>query len=413
MDAKLAELAAKTEAAQADAYRKIDEIALFNQEKVLRCFQKHKIALRHFCGTTGYGYDDVGRDTLAQLFADIFGAEDAIVSPHLLAGTHALSTALFGVLRPDDVMLSVSGAPYDTLCDIIEKPGIGSLADFRVRYEQVELRNGSFDWDAIDDALRRFRPKMVFVQRSRGYSARNPFSVEELAELVGFVRERNADSVIFCDNCYGEFTETREPTEVGVDLIAGSLIKNPGGGIAPNGGYIAGRRDLVALCANRLTTPSTGAEIGSYAGGYQYFYQGLFLAPHVTAQALKGAVFLGELMKSLGYRLVPERCDRCFDIIRAIEFPTADELIAFVREIQYHSPVDSFATPYPWDMPGYRDQVIMAAGCFVQGSSIELSCDAPIRPPYIAYCQGGLTYEHVKLAAIGCAEALLRMRNQR
>ncbi len=409
-DADWANLVREIERESAKDFAAIDEIALYNQEKALRAFQNHRVALQHFNQTTGYGYDDIGRDNLCRVFAEIVGAESSLVSPHILSGTHALSTALFGILRPGDLMVSVAGAPYDTLLDIIHKPGTGSLADFGILYEEIPLlESGAFDFKHIEDIIRNKRPKMIFVQRSRGYAARNPFSCSEIGALAGFVKNISPETIVFCDNCYGEFTEKSEPVGAGADLMAGSMIKNAGGGIAPNGGYIAGRKELVELCANRLTTPSTGAEIGSYAGGYQYFYQGLFLAPHVTAQALKGAVFMGRLMRAIGYRLIPEPGKNCFDIIRAVEFDSAEELIEFVRQIQFSSPVDSYVTPFPWDMPGYRDQIIMAAGCFVQGSSIELSCDAPIRPPYIAYVQGGLTYEHVKIAALRCAKKLCEM----
>lgn len=411
-DKNWAELVRVIERESAEEFSSIDDISLFNQEKVLRAFQNHRVALQHFNQTTGYGYDDIGRDNLCRVFAEIVGAESALVSPHILSGTHALSIALFGVLRPGDLMISAAGAPYDTLLDIIHKPGTGSLADFGVRYEEIPLlESGAFDFERIGESVRAKRPKMIFMQRSRGYAARNPFSCSEIGALVKFVKQIAPETIVFCDNCYGEFTEKTEPVALGIDLMAGSMIKNAGGGIAPNGGYISGRQKLVELCANRLTTPSTGAEIGSYAGGYQYFYQGLFLAPHTTAQALKGAVFMGKLMQAIGYRLVPESGNNCFDIIRAVEFDTAEELIEFVRQIQFSSPVDSYVTPFPWDMPGYQDQIIMAAGCFVQGSSIELSCDAPIRPPYIAYVQGGLTYEHVKIAALRCAKKLCQMRS--
>lgn len=385
-------------------FKKIDQLAFYNQEKVLNAFIKNRIALQHFNPTTGYGYDDLGRDTLNQLFADVFCAEFTLVSSHILSGTHALSTVLFGILRPGDLLLSITGKPYDTLEDVISKPNTGSLFDFNVDFNSIELKNtGEFDWEKIEDAIQKRAPKMVFMQRSRGYTARNPISVARINAAAERIKKINNDIIVFVDNCYGEFTEKNEPA---VDLFAGSLIKNPGGGIAPSGGYIAGKKTLVELCANRLTTASTGGEIGSNAAGYLPYYQGLFLAPHVTAQSLKGAMFMGELMKALGYRVIPEQPCDCYDIIRSIEFPNADQLIEFCRNIQYASPVDSYVTPYPWDMPGYNDQVIMAAGCFIQGSSIELSCDAPIRAPYIVYVQGGLTYEHVKLAAIRCAEKL-------
>lgn len=406
---KLSGLSEDIELKLSNDLKKIDSISLFNQEKVLNAFIKNKIALQHFNPTTGYGYDDLGRDTLNKLFADVFCAESALVSSHILSGTHSLSVALFGVLRPGDLLLSISGRPYDTLEDVISKEGVGSLRDFCVDFDSIDLTgNEDFDWDKIEDSIRKRLPKMVFIQRSRGYTARNPISVRRINQAAERIKRLNQNIIVFVDNCYGEFTETSEPN---VDLFAGSLIKNPGGGIAPSGGYIAGKQELVELCANRLTTASTGGEIGSNAAGYLSYYQGLFLAPHVTAQSLKGALFMGELMKTLGYRVVPEQTCDCYDIIRSIEFPNKDELIEFCRAIQYASPVDSYVTPYPWDMPGYNDQVIMAAGCFIQGSSIELSCDAPIRAPYIVYVQGGLTYEHVKIAAIRCAKKLVSMRN--
>lgn len=391
-----------------DDFKKIDQISLFNQEKVLNAFIKNRIALQHFHPTTGYGYDDLGRDTLSKLFADVFCAELSLVSSHILSGTHALSVALFGVLRPGDLLLSITGKPYDTLEDVISKAGAGSLRDFCIDFDSIDLtESGEFDWGKIEDSIKKRVPKVVFIQRSRGYTARNPISVQRIDQAAERIKSLDKNIIIFVDNCYGEFTEKSEPK---VDLFAGSLIKNPGGGIAPSGGYIAGKKEFVELCANRLTTVSTGNEVGSNAAGYLPYYQGLFLAPHVTAQSLKGALFMGELMKLIGYRVVPEQTCDCYDIIRSIEFPSKEELIEFCRAIQYASPVDSYVTPYPWDMPGYNDQVIMAAGCFIQGSSIELSCDAPIRAPYIVYVQGGLTYEHVKIAAIRCAEKLVGLR---
>lgn len=390
-------------------FKLIDEISFYNQNKVLQSFIKNKVALRHFSATTGYGYDDIGRDTLNRIFADIFSTEDAIVSSHLLSGTHALSTVLFGILRPGDTLMSISGKPYDTLINII-KGSNGSLEDFKIGYEEVGLLEGFFDKKQIQKKIELFKPKVIFIQRSRGYSSRNPFSFNDFKEICAFIKNINKDIIIFVDNCYGEFTEKHEPTEAGADVVAGSLIKNPGGGIAPNGGYITGKKVLIDKIYGRLTTPSTGGEIGSNFGGYQYFYQGVFLAPHITAQSLKGALLMGEVMKSAGCKVIPEQKAECYDIIRSIEFETEQELVIFCRSIQEISPVDSFAVPYPWDMPGYEDKVIMAAGCFVQGSSIELSCDAPIRKPYIAYCQGGLTYEHVKIASMYCLQNIYSLK---
>ena len=391
-------------------FKLVDEISLFNQNKVLQSFIKHKVALRHFAQTTGYGYDDIGRDTLNLILADIFKAEEAILSTHLLSGTMALSTVFFGILRPKDCLLCITGKPYDTLQSIIEGAD-GSLKDFGVNYKEFDFYNT--DKDKAEKIIKDCKPKIVYIQRSRGYSSKNPLSCNDIKNICSYVKKINKDSIIFVDNCYGEFTEKIEPIEAGADIIAGSLIKNPGGGIAPNGGYIAGKKNLIKKVYSRLTTPSTGGEIGSNFGGYQYFYQGLFLAPHITAQSLKGALLMGEAMKAIGFKVIPEQKSDCFDIIRSIEFETEEQLILFVQSIQKISPVDSFATPVPWDMPGYEDKVIMAAGCFVQGSSIELSCDAPIRKPYIAYCQGGLTYEHVKLAAIYCIQNISDLNNKK
>lgn len=406
---KIPEIIEQIEAGLANDFKVIDDIALFNQEKALRSFIDNKVALRHFSQTTGYGYDDIGRDTLNSVYAGVFKSDSAIVSSHILSGTHAISLVLFGLLRPGNKLLSISGQPYDTLKDVISGKGLGSLADFDISYDEVPLCEGNFDKPAIKEKILAERPQMVLIQRSRGYSLRNPLSCVQIRDICSFIKGLDERIIIFVDNCYGEFTEKEEPIEAGADVVAGSLIKNAGGGIAPNGGYIAGRGDLIDLINRRLTTPATGGEIGSNFGGYQYFYQGLFLAPHVVAQSLKGALLMGEAMKWAGYKVLPEEPSQCYDIIRSIEFDTEEELITFCRTIQSVSPVDSYVVPYPWDMPGYKDKVIMAAGCFVQGSSIELSCDAPVRPPYVAYCQGGLTYEHVKIAVIHCLQNLKKL----
>ncbi|NLK16926.1 MAG: hypothetical protein GX304_00100 [Clostridiales bacterium] len=406
---KIPEIIEQIEAGLANDFKVIDDIALFNQEKALRSFIDNKVALRHFSQTTGYGYDDIGRDTLNSVYAGVFKSDSAIVSSHILSGTHAISLVLFGLLRPGNKLLSISGQPYDTLKDVISGKGLGSLADFDISYDEVPLCEGNFDKPAIKEKILAERPQMVLIQRSRGYSLRNPLSCVQIRDICSFIKGLDERIIIFVDNCYGEFTEKEEPIEAGADVVAGSLIKNAGGGIAPNGGYIAGRGDLIDLINRRLTTPATGGEIGSNFGGYQYFYQGLFLAPHVVAQSLKGALLMGEAMKWAGYKVLPEEPSQCYDIIRSIEFDTEEELITFCRTIQSVSPVDSYVVPYPWDMPGYKNKVIMAAGCFVQGSSIELSCDAPVRPPYVAYCQGGLTYEHVKIAVIHCLQNLKKL----
>lgn len=403
-DITMDKLIANAEIEAQALFKHIDDVALYNQEKVLSAFQKHRIALRHFSGTSGYGYDDIGRDTLCAVFADTFGAESAIVSPLIASGTHAISSVLYGLLRPGDSFLSLAGMPYDTLETVISGNDVGSLKDFNINFESINLTDdGCFDAKKIETALKTKNYKLLFIQRSRGYNWRNALSIDDINDIIKFVR-KFTDAPIVIDNCYGEFTDTKEPTQVGADIIVGSLIKNPGGGIAPTGGYIAGRKDLVEQISYRLTAPGVGLEVGSYSFGYREFYQGFFLAPHVTAQALKGSVLFGTVFHKLGYETLPQPKDPCRDIIRSIKFNTKGELIKFCQAIQACSPIDSFAVPEPWDMPGYNDQVIMAAGTFVQGASIELSADSPIRPPYIAYLQGGLTYEHVKLAVKKCVE---------
>ncbi len=380
-------------------FAEIDAVALINQKKVLAAFREERIALRHFLPSTGYGYGDEGREALGRVYARAFGAERAIVSPALLSGTHALTVALFGLLRPGDRILFATGEPYDTIRPVIWGKGNGSLADFGVSATVLPLNgDGKVDFEKLCDVLCHAEYKMLYLQRSRGYELRDAFSVAEIGEICSLVRKKGFEGVIFVDNCYGEFVETAEPTEVGADLIVGSLIKNPGGGLAPTGGYIAGKADLIALCENRLTAPSVGGEIGSYAYGYQSFYQGFFLAPHVVAQSLKGGLLIGKCLEELGYENFPATDKPLADITRAIRFGTEEELCAFIQAVQEVSPVDSFVKLEPWDMPGYDDKVIMAAGTFVAGASIELSADAPIRKPYTAYFQGGLTYEHCRIA---------------
>lgn len=378
-------------------FKKVDEIAYFNQVKVLNAFREHRIALRHFNGTTGYGYDDEGRDCLGELYAGVFGTESGIVSPHLLSGTHALTVALFGLLRPDDTLFCISGMPYDTLRGVIFGKNNGSLKDFGINFESVDLVGGKFNFEEI---RRRFneKVKVVYIQRSRGYELRDAFSCAEIEEACKFVRKLGFNGCIFVDNCYGEFVEKKEPTEVGADIIVGSLIKNAGGGLAQNGGYICGKAEYIDLIGKRLTAPSIGLEVGSFAGGYQYLYQGLFMASHTVAQAIKTSLLIGQAMNELGFKNYPSLDKDPYDITRAIEFDDADKMINFIREVQYASPIDSFVACEPWDMPGYDDKIIMAAGTFVSGASIELSADGPVKPPYIAYFQGGLTYEHGKYA---------------
>lgn len=386
----------------APRFAALDETALFNQEKVLNAFRKNAVQARHFIGTTGYGYDDAGRDTLCAVFADALGAESAVVSPSITAGTQALALMLFGVLRPGDLLLSVSGKPYDTLTDVISGENCGSLKEFGVDFEQIALKfeglKPVFDFEAIEKALKRRFVKAVFVGRSRGYEWRSAVSVGQIGEMIAFVKKISPDTLVLVDNCYGEFVEKAEPTAVGADLIAGSLIKNIGGGIAPTGGYIAGRKELTELVGKRLTAPSLGMEVGSYEGGYTRFYQGLFLAPQVTKNALKGAFLFAKAYEKVGFDTLPRANMPAYDIVTSIKMNSAKQLTDFCEVIQSVSPVDSNVVPVPWAMPGYQHDVIMAAGAFVQGASIELSADAPIKEPYIVYVQGALTFEHAVIA---------------
>ncbi len=389
------------------SFRGIDDIALFNQRKVLDAFIENRIALRHFSPTTGYGYDDTARDTLNKLFACVFGAEDAIVSPMIASGTHALTVAMFGLLRPRQTLLFATGTPYDTLNDVIFGEGIGSLKDFGIDCVTVPLnKNGAPDYTAIARACDELDPSVVMIQRSRGYEMRPALSVAQIEKISGIARRNGKTPFVLVDNCYGEFTDTTEPTFC-ADAVVGSLIKNHGGGIAPTGGYICGTKKAIAAIEGRLTSPSIGREVGSYAGDYRPFYQGLFLAPHTVAQSIKTAMLFSEAFSSLGYETMPKTGESYNDIICSVKFGDKDKLISFCRAVQSVSPIDSFALPEPWDMPGYNDRVIMAAGAFVQGASIELSCDAPIRPPFIAYLQGGLTFEHGRIALEKCLNEIL------
>lgn len=392
-------------------YARLDDIALYNQKKVLNAYKNQSIQARHMFGTTGYGYDDIGRDTLCRLYADIFNAESAIVSPNIVSGTHALTLMLFGVLRPGDKLLAVSGMPYDTLTDVILADNKGSLKDFGIKFGKIDLKTNpdltpEFDYEAIENALKTEKIKAVFAARSRGYSLRQAISVENVEKLVKFVKKISPETLVLIDNCYGEFVEKIEPTDVGADLIAGSLIKNIGGGIAPTGGYIAGKSQLVEQVSYRLTAPSLGMEEGSYAYGYLPYYQGLFLAPSAVKNALKGSLLFAKTYSKLGFETLPRGDMKPYDIVTSIKLGSEDKLIDFCGAIQEISPIDSNVKPLPWDMPGYQNQVIMAAGAFVQGSSIELSADSPIKEPYIVYVQGGLTYEHAYLAVLHTLETL-------
>lgn len=391
---------AAAEARCQSAFARIDSIALYNTEKVLNLFQKHQVAARHFAPTTGYGYDDIGRDTLERLFADIFEAEAAIVRPQIASGTHALSMCLFGLLRPGDQLIYASGAPYDTLEEVIGVRGCpdGSLKEMGVQYAQVEMdAEGRLDMPAIRAAIRP-NTRVVAVQRSRGYSSRRSLMPEDIEPLANMLHRDFPGVCLMVDNCYGEFVCEKEPTQFGADICVGSLIKNPGGGLAPTGGYIVGKESLVERISYRLTAPGIGREVGSYAGSYQPFYQGLFLAPHVVAQAVKTAILAAALFGDMGMNTTPAVDEPRTDIIQALELKTPERLVAFCQGIQTASPIDSMALPEPWAMPGYEDQVVMAAGTFVSGASIELSADAPMREPYTVFLQGGLTYSHGKLA---------------
>jgi cystathionine beta-lyase family protein involved in aluminum resistance len=392
-------------------FKLIDRIVERNQGKVIDAFQKHKVSDFHFAGSTGYGYNDRGREELDLVYADVFGAEAAIVRPHLVSGTNTISSALFGVLRPGDELLFVTGKPYDTLHKVIGKPndGTGSLADWGVRTKIVPLLpDDSVDWDGVSEAVTE-HTKVFAIQRSRGYDWRPSFTVEQIASMVVRLKALRPDGIVFVDNCYGEFTEEREPTEVGADLIAGSLIKNPGGGLVASGGYIAGKERLVELAAYRMTAPGIGGEVGAMLGTTRSIYQGLFMAPLLVGQAVKGSIFAASVFASLGFETHPHWNDPRSDLIQAIRFASAEPLIHFVQSIQKAAAVDAHVVPEPWDMPGYEHPVIMAAGTFIQGGSLELSADAPIREPYIAYMQGGLTYAHVKYA-VKKAVAELRSR---
>ena len=379
-------------------FDEIESRALFNQKKVLDAYRNARISYYHFNPTSGYGYSDAGREKLSEVFAEVFGAESAIVSPNIVSGTHALTIAMFGLLKSGDLLLSATGSPYDTLQEVISGKDNGSLADYKINYDEIQLKDGGIDREALESYVREKKPTVVMLTRSRGYAWRDALTTADIEAAAYIIKRNSPKSVVLVDNCYGEFVETREPTQCGADVIVGSLIKNAGGGLAPTGGYIAGKSDLIAKIGYRLTSPSIGNEVGSYAASYMPFFQGLFLAPIVTKNALKSAILASNVFTELGFEALPEPGKMPGDIICSIKFNAPEPMINFIQSIQYLSPVESYATPEPWDMPGYTDQVIMAAGTFVQGASIELSADGPVRAPYIAYLQGALTYEHGKLA---------------
>ena len=397
----------EVEASLKDRFEKLDEVAEYNQMKVLAAMQKHRVSAECFNGTTGYGYNDLGRDTLEEVYATCFKGEAALVRPQITCGTHALALALMSNVRPGDEILSPVGKPYDTLEEVIGiRPSKGSLAEYGVTYAQVDLlADGGFDFDGIRNAIND-RTKLVTIQRSKGYASRPTLSVERIGQLISFIKEVKPDVICMVDNCYGEFVEKREPLEVGADMIVGSLIKNPGGGLAPIGGYIVGKKECVENAAYRLTSPGLGKEVGASLGMMQSFFQGFFLAPTVVNAALKSAIFAANVFERLGFAVIPNGSESRHDIIQAVTFEKPEGLIAFCQGIQAAAPVDSYVTPEPWDMPGYDSQVIMAAGAFVQGSSIELSADGPLRPPYTAFFQGGLTWYHGKLGIMMALQKL-------
>ena len=390
-------------------HEKIEERVDQNQFRVLKSFQHHKVSDSHFIPSTGYGYDDYGRDTLEKIYGEVLGGEAGLVRPQIISGTHAISIALFGVLRPGDELLYITGKPYDTLEEIVglRGNGSGSLKEFGISYQSVNLlENGGVDYEAVAQAIKP-HTKMIGIQRSKGYATRPSFTIAEIEKMISFVKEIKPDVVVFVDNCYGEFVEDLEPCHVGADLMAGSLIKNPGGGLVKTGGYIVGKQKWVEACSYRLTSPGIGAEAGATLYSLLEMYQGFFLAPHVVGQALKGAVFTAAILERLGMNSNPKWDSERTDLIQSVQFDDKDQMIAFCQAIQFASPINSHVTPYPAYMPGYEDDVIMAAGTFIQGASIELTADGPIRPPYVAYVQGGLTYSHVKMAVCIALNSLL------
>lgn len=409
MNEKIIKLVNDSEKKLDKEFKKIDEICEYNSLKVLNAFWNNKLSEAHFSQTTGYGYDDIGRDVIEKIYAEIFGAEDALVRSQFISGSHALTVALFAYLRPGDTMLSISGLPYDTLHEVIGiVPNDSSLKSFGVNYEQIDLINDDFDYEKIEERLNKSKVKLIEIQRSKGYSTRKSISNSKIKKVVDLIRKYDKDVIIMVDNCYCEFVDKVSPIEMGADIIVGSLIKNLGGGIAPNGAYIVGKKRLVDLAGERLTLPGEGREVGPTLGINKQILEGLFFSPSVVASALKTAVLASKVLEELGYKVEPRYNDERVDIVQNIEFGNEKDLVKYCQGIQMASPVDSFAIPMPWDMPGYEDKVIMAAGTFTQGSSIELSCDGPIRKPYIAYMQGSLTYEYGKIAIIKAVSNLTK-----
>ena len=392
-----------------EEYKKIDKICEFNSNKVLNEFKKNKVSETHFSQTTGYGYGDIGRDTLENVYSDIFKSEDSLVRSQIISGSHALTVTLFGLLRPGDTMLSITGKPYDTLDEVIGiKENESSLKSFGINYKQIDLIDNEFDYERIKETLQNNNIKLIEIQRSKGYSTRKSITISSLEKIIKYIKNIDDKVIIMIDNCYCELVSTKEPIEIGADIVVGSLIKNLGGALAPNGGYITGKKNLIKLVSERLTLPGEGKEVGPTLGINKSLYQGLFMAPYIVSSSLKTAVFTSYVMEKLGYKVEPRYCDDRADIVQNIEFNDAEKLIKYCQGIQMGSPIDSYVLPQPWDMPGYSDKIIMAAGTFTQGSSIELSCDGPLRPPFIAYQQGSVTYEYGKLGVIEAIKNLYK-----
>ena len=405
----LDEIIKKSEKELEEEYKKIDKICEFNSNKVLNAFKKNKVSETHFSQTTGYGYGDTGRDTLENVYSDIFKSEDSLVRSQIISGSHALTVTLFGLLRPGDTMLSITGKPYDTLDEVIGiKENESSLKSFGINYKQIDLIDNEFDYEKIKETLQNNNIKLIEIQRSKGYSTRKSITIFSLEKIIKYIKNIDDKVIIIIDNCYCELVSTKEPIEIGADIVVGSLIKNLGGALAPNGGYITGKKNLIKLVSERLTLPGEGKEVGPTLGINKSLYQGLFMAPYIVSSSLKTAVFTSYVMEKLGYKVEPRYCDERADIVQNIEFNDAEKLIKYCQGIQMGSPIDSYVLPQPWDMPGYSDKIIMAAGTFTQGSSIELSCDGPLKPPFIAYQQGSVTYEYGKLGVIEAIKNLYK-----
>ena len=392
-----------------EQFKEIDDACCFNSLKVLASFHRNKISEVHFNGTTGYGYNDLGRDIIEDVFKDVLGCEDALVRGQFISGTHALTVCFFGLLRPGDLLLSIAGTPYDTLDEVIGiKENESSLKSFGINYKQIDLIDNEFDYEKIKETLQNNNIKLIEIQRSKGYSTRKSITISSLEKIIKYIKNIDDKVIIMIDNCYCELVSTKEPIEIGADIVVGSLIKNLGGALAPNGGYITGKKNLIKLVSERLTLPGEGKEVGPTLGINKSLYQGLFMAPYIVSSSLKTAVFTSYVMEKLGYKVEPRYCDERADIVQNIEFNDAEKLIKYCQGIQMGSPIDSYVLPQPWDMPGYSDKIIMAAGTFTQGSSIELSCDGPLRPPFIAYQQGSVTYEYGKLGVIEAIKNLYK-----